>query len=131
VTSEAGDPRVVGGTMGGDAQPQICLQLLTRLSAGASASDAVDSGRWQIAEEGGSGFGTWTRDRDGNLRQLIYVEDTAPADWDGGLRARGHVVQRLAMSSAFGHAQVALVAGDHSLTAAADPRALTGAAESC
>jgi gamma-glutamyltranspeptidase/glutathione hydrolase len=131
VTSDSGDPRVVGGTMGGDAQPQICLQLLTRLSAGATASEAVDAGRWQIAEEGGSGFGTWTRDRDGNLRQLIYVEDTSPGNWDDGLRARGHVVQRIPMSSAFGHAQVALIARDNSMTAAADSRALTGAAESC
>jgi gamma-glutamyltranspeptidase/glutathione hydrolase len=130
VVDEAGDPRVVGGTMGGDAQPQICLQLLTRLRGGASASEAVDAARWQIAEEGGSGFGTWTRDQDGNLRQVIYIEDTSPACWDEGLRARGHGVQRIPMSSAFGHAQVALVADDGSLTAAADPRALTGAAAS-
>ncbi|MFL6240851.1 MAG: gamma-glutamyltransferase family protein [Actinomycetes bacterium] len=131
VTSGSGEPRTVGGTMGGDAQPQICLQLLARLQAGASASEAVDAPRWEIAEEGGSGFGTWTRDKNGNLRQVIYVEDTSPASWDDGLRARGHVVQRIPMSSAFGHAQLALVAEDGSLTAAADPRALTGAALSC
>jgi gamma-glutamyltranspeptidase/glutathione hydrolase len=129
VTDEAGAPRVVGGTMGGDAQPQICLQLLTRLTAGATAVDAVDAPRWQIAEEGGSGFGTWTRDEHGNLRQVIYVEDTSPETWDEGLRARGHVVQRIPKSSAFGHAQLALLADD--MTAAADPRALTGAALSC
>lgn len=126
LTDESGSPRIVGGTMGGDAQPQICLQLLTRLHDGASAADAVNAPRWQIAEEGGSGFGTWTRDRDGNLRQVIYLEDTSPSGWDDGLRERGHVVQRIPMSSAFGHAQVALVAD--TLTAAADPRALTGAA---
>ncbi len=120
--------RIVGGTMGGDAQPQICLQLLTRLAAGAAANEAVDAPRWQIAEEGGSGFGTWTRDEHGNLRQMIYVEDSSPSSWDDGLRARGHVVQRIPVSSAFGHAQVALI-GDE-LTAAADPRALTGAAGS-
>jgi gamma-glutamyltranspeptidase/glutathione hydrolase len=131
VTDSSGDPRIVGGTMGGDAQPQICLQLLTRLHAGARAEAAIDAPRWVIAEEGGSGFGTWTRDRDGNLRQLVYLEDTSPADWDEGLRERGHVVQRIPKSGAFGHAQVALVNGAHDLTAATDPRALSGAALSC
>lgn len=128
VTTESGDPAVVGGTMGGDAQPQICLQLLARLQAGATAQVADDAPRWVIAEEGGNGFGTWTRDTDGQLHQVIYIEDTAPPDWDDGLRARGHVVQRLPESGAFGHAQLALIAADHSMTAAADPRALTGAA---
>src|SRR4051794_150636 len=127
VTTASGDPRIVGGTMGGDAQPQICLQLLTRLQSGATASEAGDAPRWQIAEEGGSGFGTWTRDDNGNLRQVIYVEDTSP-EWEDGLRARGHVVQRIPMSSAFGHAQVTVISDDNSMTAAADPRALSGSA---
>ena len=131
VTAPSGGPRIVGGTMGGDAQPQICLQLLTRLHQGATAVDADDAPRWVIAEEGGSGFGTWTRGEDGSLRQVIYVEETAPAHWDDGLRARGHVVQRIPMSGAFGHAQLAVIADDNSMTAAADPRALSGAALSC
>jgi gamma-glutamyltranspeptidase/glutathione hydrolase len=129
VTEPSGSPRIVGGTMGGDAQPQICLQLLTRLASGSTAQDAVDAPRWMIAEEGGSGFGTWTRDQAGNLRQVIYVEDSSPAAWDDGLRQRGHVVQRIPVSSAFGHAQLSLIDGE-SLSAAADPRALTGAARS-
>jgi gamma-glutamyltranspeptidase/glutathione hydrolase len=127
-TDDAGDARIVGGTMGGDAQPQVCLQMLTRLRDGATAHAAVSAARWALAGVEGTGFDTWTPGRDGRLHQVVRVEDTAPDAWDTGLAERGHTVERIPMSGAFGHAQVVVVRPDGVLAGAADPRAYTGAA---
>jgi gamma-glutamyltranspeptidase/glutathione hydrolase len=109
--------------MGGDAQPQILVQLLARLlHHGMEPGDAVDAGRWVLSEITGRG---------GRRSEAIVVEAHASAAWDEGLRARGHTVERRAgpLDHAFGHAQVIDVDGyDGVLNGASDARALIGAA---
>jgi gamma-glutamyltranspeptidase/glutathione hydrolase len=113
------------GTMGGDSQPQVLLQLLARLLHNAQApADAVAAGRWVLtAADSGIGFDTWAAG--GRVR--VAVEGQSPPAWDAGLRARGHDVSRTdAFSHGYGHAHVIVNHGDH-LAGASDPRALGGA----
>ncbi len=114
----------VFGTMGGDAQPQILLQIAARLfHHGHSPAAAVNAPRWALAGPV-TGFDTW-EDLDA---QLVDIEGHAPEGWDTGLSARGHRVRRLAdYDSAFGHAH-AIVCTEHGLAGAADPRCRVGAA---
>jgi gamma-glutamyltranspeptidase/glutathione hydrolase len=126
VTGPEGDLRILLGTMGGDHQPQVLLQLLHRLLvAGERPGRAVAAGRWVLASRSPrSSFGVW--DSGGNVR--VQVEGHAPAAWAGGLAERGHEVDQLeAYSSEAGHAQVITV-GPASFAGAADPRSLAGAA---
>jgi gamma-glutamyltranspeptidase/glutathione hydrolase len=126
LTTLDGRLSAVIGTMGGDSQPQILVQLLARLlGAGQSPATAIAAGRWALsAGETGLGFDTWDRAGDVN----VVIEGHTPASWDDGLAARGHRVIRLApYSHDFGHAHVITVRDDH-LAAASEPRALDGAA---
>ncbi len=113
----------VFGTMGGDAQPQILLQLAARLFLhGQSPAAAVGAPRWALAGPQ-TGFDTW----DDLTAQAVDIEGHAPGSWEPGLIARGHRVSNLgAWDSTFGHAQ-AIVADDDGLSGAADPRARVGA----
>jgi gamma-glutamyltranspeptidase/glutathione hydrolase len=124
VTRPDGGLRAVVGTMGGDAQPQILLQVLTRLLRhGQSPGATIGAPRWSLlgAE---TGFDTWL-DPDG---ARVAIETTAAPSWDDSLRARGHdVVPVDGILGTFGHAHVIEVDGD-ALAGAADPRALIGAA---
>jgi gamma-glutamyltranspeptidase/glutathione hydrolase len=124
VTRPDGSVRAVLGTMGGDSQPQILLQVLARLltDASASAGSVVEAPRWRL---GGGGFGIW----DGAGPGYLAVESDAPDTWDTGLAERGHDVQRSRYrpDHGFGHAQLITVEGDM-LDGAADPRTVTGAA---
>ncbi len=62
LATRAGRLAAVFGTMGGDAQPQILLQLLTRLfHHGQSPAVAVNAGRW-VLDGPVTGFDTWTGD---------------------------------------------------------------------
>ncbi len=120
-----GELAAVFGTMGGDAQPQILLQLAARLfGAGASPSVAVNSPRW--AWRGPTtGFDTWTGDRPPTL----VVESHAPSAWRTGLMERGHdVAVAPSFDSSFGHAHVIAVEPAGNFAAAADPRARVGSA---
>jgi gamma-glutamyltranspeptidase/glutathione hydrolase len=122
------DGRLAGvlGTMGGDSQPQILLQLLARwLLAGESPGGAVAAGRWALVSEGeGRGFDTWQTG--GAVRVLL--EGNAPPAWRDGLLARGHaVVNQAPFSHAFGHAQLIVAEEDH-LAGGSDPRPRFGAA---
>jgi gamma-glutamyltranspeptidase/glutathione hydrolase len=123
VTRPDGSLRTVLGTMGGDAQPQILVQLLARLlHHGEEPGDAVDAGRWVLGVEG--------RAR-GRRAEATVVEAHASGAWDAGLQARGHTVERRSdpLDHAFGHAQVIDVDGDDGvLNGASDPRAVVGAA---
>jgi len=116
------------GTQGGDAQPQILLQLLTRmLHLGQTPGEAVAAARWVLAGEG-SGFDTWTSGH----RPSVSIEEGAPDAWASGLVARGHPVAiGPAFDSSFGHANVILRRDDGMLSGAADPRAVVGAAIAC
>ncbi len=119
------DGTLVGpvGTMGGDGQPQILLQVLARLlHGGRSPAHAIGAGRWVLATEGPSGFDTWV-DPD---RLVVDVEGHAP-DWDAGLVERGHRVRRTdAHLAHYGHAHVIVDRGGV-WAGAADPRARIGA----
>jgi gamma-glutamyltranspeptidase/glutathione hydrolase len=121
VTRDGGLHAVLG-TMGGDTQPQIVLQLLARLlHAGQSPGTAVRSPRWAIG--GGGGFDVWTGDD-----PPTAIEWNAPSSWEEGLTERGHHVVRAARHANLGHAHAVVVGPDGMLAGAADPRALSGAA---
>jgi gamma-glutamyltranspeptidase / glutathione hydrolase len=112
VTNRDGSLAAVLGAMGGDAQPQIVLQLLARLyAAGQTPGDALAAPRFILADPEG-----------------VALDDHAPPAWFETLSARGHSVERKpAWSSEFGHANVISVE-DGTLAGAADPRSLGGAA---
>ena len=124
VTSPDGALTHVIGTMGGDTQPQILLQLLARLlHARQSPGRAVAEGRWGLAG-GDSGFTTWSE----RGRVRVQLEAHAAAGWADGLRTRGHDVTSIpAFDAGVGHAHVIAVDGDV-LAAATDPRPRTGSA---
>jgi gamma-glutamyltranspeptidase/glutathione hydrolase len=124
-----GELAAVLGTMGGDGQPQVVLQLLARLlHAGQSPGRAVASPRWVLrsaALGATGGFDTWSA----RGAVCVQVEGHAPAAWFDGLAARGHAVERLpAFTHGVGHAHV-IVVGEGTVAGAADPRAPTAAAE--
>jgi len=98
-------------TMGGQAQPQILLQLLARrLKAGQDPGDVLAAGRFRIDGAG------------------VAIEAHAPADWFESLPPRGHRMRRRpSWSDEFGHAHLIAVEHDH-LAGAADPRTLSGSA---
>jgi len=113
------------GTMGGDAQPQILLQLLCRiLGSGETVGDAIAAPRWVLSNPRyPGGFGTWVAGRE----IQVELEPTAPADWLSGLGARGHaVVQHHDFGFGTGHAHV-IACRDGYLEGASDPRSLEGA----
>jgi gamma-glutamyltranspeptidase / glutathione hydrolase len=117
-----GSLRSVLGTMGGDTQPQVVLQLLARLLvAGQDPARCIGAPRWRL---GDGGFDTW----DDGGPDLVGVERGAPDAWVEGLRARGHEVSvQDPWNSGYGHAHLIERAPDGTLGGAADPRALTGA----
>jgi gamma-glutamyltranspeptidase/glutathione hydrolase len=112
VTSRDGSLDAVLGTMGGDAQPQIVLQLLARLyGAGERPADALAAARFTLRSA-----------------EAVVLEDHAPASWFEGLEARGHALEpRPGWTGEFGHAHVIAVE-DGVLAGAADPRSLGGTA---
>ena len=124
VTRPDGALRMVLGTMGGDSQPQILLQLLHRiLKLGQSPGEAVSAGRWALAPVGDAdGFSTW---RPGNRRKVLIEDPTS--GWAPELAALGHTVEE-APDAGFGHAHVIEATAAGTLAAAADPRSLIGAA---
>jgi len=107
--------------MGGDAQPQIVLQMLVWLLVdGASPGHVVGGGRW-ILKGPDTGFDTW----DDPSAVEVLVEDHAPAGWAEGLASLGH---RARVASAnYGHAHCIEVV-DGGLVGTADPRSVVGAA---
>jgi gamma-glutamyltranspeptidase/glutathione hydrolase len=126
LTSADNRLQAVLGTMGGDAQPQILLQLLCRmLGANESVGDAVAAGRWVLSNARGPGsFNTWTPGR----AIEVELEPTVPPSWQGALAARGHsVVAHRDFGLGSGHAHV-IACRDGYLEAASDPRGLEGAA---
>ncbi len=127
VTNADGSLRMSIGTMGGDSQPQILLQLLVRmLKHGERAERAVSAGRFALHSQDNpsTGFDTWNN----GGRVKVRVEGNAPAAWADGLRARGHIVEETnAFDAGFGHAHIVDVDGDL-LVGGADPRSRSGGA---
>ena len=128
VTNPDGTLAAVLGTMGGDSQPQILLQLLARwLRSGEAPATAVDAGRWVLSSlDGGSGFSTW--EEGGTV--AVEVEGHAPRTWEAGLAARGHLVRSQPQGAGgFGWAQFIAVDGDRT-QGGSDPRSGSGAVAS-
>ena len=125
LATRAGRLAAVFGTMGGDAQPQILLQILTRLfHHGQSPAVAINAGRWAL-DGPQTGFDTWT----GASGPSVGIEGHAPADWVDSLQARGHkATSKPAWDSGFGHAHAIVVEPNGMLAGAADPRAVIGSA---
>ena len=124
VTRPDGALRAVLGSMGGDAQPQIVLQVLARLlQAGERPGHAVGAARFVLANHGGQhGFDTWAG------RSLgLDVEADAPDGWMVGLEDRGQTVRTVpAANHGMGHAHLIEVQGDM-LAGANDRREPNGA----
>jgi gamma-glutamyltranspeptidase/glutathione hydrolase len=120
-----GTLRAVFGTMGGDAQPQILLQLAARLfQYGQSPAAAVHAPRWAL-QGPDTGFDTWTSGE----APTVTIEGHAPDEWMSGLAERGHkVAAKPAFDSGFGHAHAILIDHDGFRAGAADPRTMVGTA---
>lgn len=123
LATHAGELAAVFGTMGGDAQPQILLQLATRLfHHGQSPAIAMNAARWGLSGPE-TGFDTWTAP----AGPIVEIEGHAPPAWTTGLRARGHTTVACdAYSSAFGHAQIIMRDSFGFWAGASDPRAVVG-----
>jgi gamma-glutamyltranspeptidase/glutathione hydrolase len=118
----------VFGTMGGDGQPQILLQLAARLLAGGqSPAEAVPAARWLLQPDAATmtGFDTWTS----AAGRLVALEHDAPEAWTAGLAARGHRLRAsTGIDGTFGHAHAITIDPDGLRRAAADPRTHVGSA---
>ena len=111
------------GAMGGDAQPQIIVQLLARLlHAGQDPATAVAAPRLTLDAPSAGPFRLWWGDD-----LTVLVEADAPPAWAGGLAERGHRVRAIGAFDpvAVGCAQIIAVehdpAGGRLLVAASDP----------
>ena len=102
-----GEPCLVFGTMGGDAQVPTQLQVITSfLRDGADLQDAISAPRWRVDPA------TWH----------VHVEDRAPGLREA-LEARGHRVgNTAAYDNTMGHAHAIAVAPS-GYDGATDPRA--------
>lgn len=125
LATRAGRLAAVFGTMGGDAQPQILLQIATRLFHHRhSPAAAIDAGRWALHGPV-TGFDTWTGDGDPE----VHIEGHAPSGWVEALADRGHRSRsRPAWDSGFGHAHAIVVEDSGGFAGAADPRTIVGSA---
>jgi gamma-glutamyltranspeptidase/glutathione hydrolase len=102
-----GRPAVVFGTMGGDGQPQIHVQLLAALADdGVDPQAAVARPRWIVDVADGG----------------VQLEADADPALGEGLRSRGHTLRTVpARSHSAGHAHVVEVTA-HGYLAGSDPR---------
>ena len=125
VTHPDGSLDCVIGTMGGDSQPQVLLQLLLRrYGAGEDPATAIAAARWVLAGAE-VGFDVWHAG--GDVR--VVIESHAPEAWFSGLGALGHRVDRsTSWAGTFGHAHLISFEPSGSLAGAADPRSLGGVA---
>jgi gamma-glutamyltranspeptidase/glutathione hydrolase len=120
VTAKDGTLRTILGTMGGDSQPQILLQLLARvLSAGQSVAQAMAAPRWVLAPTDSMGFDTW----EDPSALAVALEENAPSEWNE-VADKGHVVRRH-HDEHYGHAQMIDII-DGLAHGAADPRSVIG-----
>ena len=118
-----GELAAVFGTMGGDAQPQILLQLAARLfHHEQSPAAAIHAGRWALSGPV-TGFDTWTSAEG----PVLEIEGHAPPEWAAALAARGHRVSVLPpYDSDFGHAHAIVRDRRGFWSGAADPRTRVG-----
>jgi len=127
VTRPDGSLAQVIGTMGGDVQPQIILQLLVRLlHTGEDPATAISAARVVLEARGAPPFRLWQAP----ARSLL-MEFHAPEQWHASLESRGHRVRVVGAYNPVdvGCSQIISVenAGDHlTLTGASDPRSPEG-----
>ncbi len=129
-TAPGGELTHLVGAMGGDAQPQIILQLLARmLRAGQDPATAITAPRLALDAPSAGPFRLWWGEDLG-----VVVEADAPSGWAEGLAGRGHAVRPIRAFDpvAVGCAQIIAVvrdgpAGGH-VAAASDPRSPEGCA---
>ena len=127
-----GRPQMAIGTMGGDAQPQIHVQLLTAmLDFGLNPQQAISAPRWnsgrayleERAEHlpGQSGVDDYLHP---NLVEVVQMENRFPEQIPERLIQLGHHIHTLGpWESAMGHAQaIALHSESQLFAGAADPR---------
>ncbi len=116
LTTVDGEVAIVGGTPGGDFQPQCGVQMLTKLiDGGLQPQDAVESPRWHSFP----GTDPSTINRPGELRVEVGMPDDTVRD----LQRMGHNVVQSPLGSY--HGVVQLIARDRRrgvLTGASDPR---------
>lgn len=103
-----GRPWTVFGTMGGDAQAQVHVQLVSKMvDAVADPATAIAAPRWRVDP------GTW----------WLHLESRYPDAIPTGLQARGHrTAPAPAYDSAMGHAHAIRIGAD-GFHAGSDPRA--------
>ena len=127
ITRPDGSLRSVLGTMGGDAQPQIVLQMMARLlQVGERPGAIISAGRFNLTSPNPqTGFDTWSSG--GEVRVLL---EPHASGWEAGLRSRGHDVEVAPLGdlSGFGHAHLIERMPTGVLAGAADPRAYASAA---
>ena len=115
------------GTMGGDTQPQVLLQLLARRYGPGRREDparAIAAPRFGLLGPGGK-IDIWQ----GHGQVSVGLEAHAPSAWRSGLEARGHRVESIASwSGDVGHAHMIEMLPNGGVAGAADPRSLGGAA---
>jgi gamma-glutamyltranspeptidase/glutathione hydrolase len=129
VTAGDGSLSHLLGAMGGDAQPQILLQLLARmLPGGQDPATAVAGARLALEAPSAGPFRLWWGDD-----LTVRVEAHAPPAWIDGLAGRGHRVQMISPFDpvVVGCAQIISVVRDaegspHHYVGAADPRSPEG-----
>lgn len=116
VSDAGGTPIMVGGTPGGDGQPQWNLQALVgMIDGGLDVQQATEVPRWSIWP------GTDPADRPNPYE--LRVEDQIGEETIAGLEARGHPVRRIGAWGAMGAAQI--IARDPAtgvLAGGSDPR---------
>lgn len=126
-TRPDGSLALLFGTMGGDAQPQILLQLLARvLASGQGPAEALTAARVVLEAPSAPPFRLWWGED-----LTVRVEDHAPDTWATGLARRGHRVQPVDAynPTVVGCAQlVAWDPADRVAVGGADPRSPEGGA---
>jgi gamma-glutamyltranspeptidase / glutathione hydrolase len=102
-----GRPALVFGTMGGDAQIQVHVQLLTHLLDGVEPGEALAAPRWRVDP------GRWR----------VHLESRFDDSIAEGLRALGHDTRDApAWDDAMGHAHLIVPQQHGGYLAAAEPR---------
>jgi gamma-glutamyltranspeptidase/glutathione hydrolase len=130
VTGVGGALSHLVGAMGGDAQPQIIVQLLARLlRTGQDPATAITAPRLALDAPSAGPFRLWWGED-----LTVLVEADAPPAWRGGLSGHGHRVQTISAFDpvAVGCAQIIASergpGGERRLVGASDPRSPSGGA---
>ncbi len=123
ITTASGQLHTVLGTMGGDGQPQVVLQLMARtLQAAQDPGTALSAPRFTLTVPDAVGFDTWAKP------DKLTVALEQGSAWAKGLESRGHDVQvRPWGAGLFGHANMISVDGER-LLGVAEPRPGSSAA---